>query len=468
MTKNSDNFCGYLKVDDDTFAYNVSNNIVTLLPAQTDETQRDEALKQIRSHRTDFSEYLYGVAETKRKIAMLRNGKIFSDVFELNPYVQFSTPLIITACGNTANFNDSLTVPWNEFHAITFQGGNINALYNPKIAKEQLPFYKCSDGENVIKIQSWDNYTHSTNFEIDGEKATLTISVSQFGDTSDTDDMDSYSLGKLCSFIRISFVDSQKFDKIEKYYGIIKSLIAILTGQNNVFFDVYLSQRNHDDKYFDTGVCRIFDNYENYSTRKSSCVISINDIFDYVPSLIEKIEKDEVESLLMLLPTDNMKANRISITNIQDLCTALEVAYGWRKRTEEKDSLINELKESINKTIAKFTKDHAEIEPYQETTICSAFKYLDFTLKKKILRMYKENCDVINVIILKWSLPKIDEKNVGSFVNLRNGKTHSGKIEWGNNANLYTALLALVYACLLSSIGLSDEKTQSEILHQLF
>ena len=36
MKKINENFCGYIKVADDTYTYNVSDNTVTLLPAQSD------------------------------------------------------------------------------------------------------------------------------------------------------------------------------------------------------------------------------------------------------------------------------------------------------------------------------------------------------------------------------------------------------------------------------------------------
>lgn len=36
MKKINENFCGYINVKDDTYTYNVSDNIITLLPAQSD------------------------------------------------------------------------------------------------------------------------------------------------------------------------------------------------------------------------------------------------------------------------------------------------------------------------------------------------------------------------------------------------------------------------------------------------
>ena len=109
-------------------------------------------------------------------------------------------------------------------------------------------------------------------------------------------------------------------------------------------FETYLSQRNREGKYFETGVCKIFDHYENYSIRKWHNVIPIYNVLEYIPNLIDKIINDDAGALLMLLPEDNRDIGRISITNIQDLCTALEVAYEWEKIKREKDQLVEELK----------------------------------------------------------------------------------------------------------------------------
>lgn len=291
--------------------------------------------------------------------------------------------------------------------------------------------------------------------------------MSQTGEVNRPENMEAYSLGELNSFVRFSFENAQDFEKIAKYYKVAKSLIAILTMRNNISFETYLSQRNSDDQYFKTGVCKIFDHYENHSVRKCHNVIPIYNIFDYIPSLLDKIAKNETEPLLALLPENNKRVNQISITNIQDLCTALEVAYNWSKRIREKDSLIESLKQHIKKSIYEFAENHSEIDVNKETTLSSAFQYLDYTLKQKILTMYDENCDAVGAVISKWSLPQVDEANVGSFVKLRNSKTHSGTIEWGDSANLYTALLALEYACLFKYIGLSNEIIKVALL-QIF
>ena len=97
----------------------------------------------------------------------------------------------------------------------------------------------------------------------------------------------------------------------------------------------------------------------------------------------------------------------------------------------------------------------------------SAFQYLDCTLKQKILTLYNENSDVVNAIVSKYSLPSVNENSIASFVKLRNNKTHSGTVEWGESANIYVPLVAIVYASFLKYIELPDEVIESTLL-QIF
>ena len=47
MKKIDENFYGYIRVEGDTYTYNVSDNIVTLLPAQSDPQKRDDSLYRL-------------------------------------------------------------------------------------------------------------------------------------------------------------------------------------------------------------------------------------------------------------------------------------------------------------------------------------------------------------------------------------------------------------------------------------
>lgn len=178
--------------------------------------------------------------------------------------------------------------------------------------------------------------------------------------------------------------------------------------------------------------------------------------------MVKLIAAGKVQPILEVLPRDNMDVHRISITNVQDLCTALEIEYNANKPKRPKDALIEELKKSINETIAELVQDKPEIDIDKSINIASAFKYLDFTLVDKILTLYNECESIVNKFIAQKSLPAIDESRIRSFVKLRNNKTHSGEINWGNNSETYLILLALLYACILKNTGVD-----SSIIHQL-
>ena len=119
MKKIDENFCGYIKVEDDTYTYNVSDNIVTLLPAQSDPQKRDDSLYRIKSHKTNTSEYLFG-EDNNSMIAILRNGKFITDPIGTNVAIRFATLIIIKACGNAEGFFSMLTEDWCKFKCIIY------------------------------------------------------------------------------------------------------------------------------------------------------------------------------------------------------------------------------------------------------------------------------------------------------------------------------------------------------------
>ena len=94
--KINENFYGYIRVEGDTYTYYVSDNIVTLLPAQSDPQKRDDSLYRIKSHKTDTPEYLFG-EDNNSMIAILRNGKFVTDPIGTNVAIRFATPIIIKA-----------------------------------------------------------------------------------------------------------------------------------------------------------------------------------------------------------------------------------------------------------------------------------------------------------------------------------------------------------------------------------
>jgi len=381
-----DNFCGYVSIGDNTYVCTVVEHVVKLIPAY--ENIHDGYANLMR-HISQYPEFIFGVDENNYSIALLRKDK-FQHPLIFGTNVSFGTPLIVKSDGNMDGFYNLLpNGDWRNFDAITFSGGAINQIYNPKFAAMVSPTpegtvekYDDFDGAHTIRLKPFDEYTHSCSVEIDGEKADLIFSVSQDGKDGD---YNVASLGNLISFVRLEFENPQEFDKIERYYNVVKSMLAIFAAQHNITFDVHLSQKDEDRGFQRTGLCKVYDNYEEYSERTHLQVLPLDYFGDYIPSLIEIICNNEANSLLAILPDDNK--NLIHIEDIQNLCTALEVAYKQSEHKECKDELIGCLKKAIKKAIKDFSDGQPEIDINKQTTISSAFQYLDFTLKDKIIHL---------------------------------------------------------------------------------
>lgn len=467
MKSIKDDFCGYLEIENNKYTYNISNDLVTVLPAQSESQRIYESFNCLMTHNTDAPEYFYG-EDDNTKIAILCKGKFVTSPIGISVSAKFRTPIIVKSSGNADGFCNRLTAPWNKFHAITFYGGSINTIYDPVAAIEPMNYPEYFDGIKEIKLRPRNDYSYETYFQIKDKKITLTLSIDS-DNKKGTENRESCNLRKLDSYICFSFADEQGFEEIERYYVIARKLVAILTRQNNVFFEkVCLSQKVSENKLFETAMCKIFSPYENYSFKRKDKVIQMLSVFKNIPELVNGIVDGKADTLFELLPEDNRWVNRISIKNIQDLCTALEVAYNLdNDRKRKKDELIKELKSVIKNAIKEFIDAHEEIDVNKETTINSAFKYLDFTLKQKILTLYNENKNLADKIVSKYTLPEINEDSTASFVKLRDVKTHSGRVELDETARLYYPLFAIVYACFLRYVGVSDEQIES-ILLQVF
>ena len=472
MAKYTDNINGYIEAENDLFVFHITDQLVSMLPAERDPIGQNEAIKRLRNNYHKLPHYLLGTDEQYFKVAIFRNLDMeVRSSLSGYPSFCFYAPLIIRSGGNASEYYRNLPETWNKYHAISFYGGNINAIYNPAVSIIQPTWEEVASSSGIrdIKFRSYEEYTKSINCEIDGEKFEFSITVTQKGDRNDPEKMGAYNLGERNACIRLVFEKPQDFDTFPKYFNIIQKLVAILTRQNNVTFNAYLCQKRPDDKLlYPTAVCYTFERYEDFSKRRPDKVIPIEIILPYIPEIINRITSDFYAPLFVLLPDSNKDAKRISITNIQDLCTALEVVYGFRKEKREKDQTIEALKKEIKKTIKVFLSEHDNnFDINRQTNISSSFQYLSITSKEKILTLYNEYKEIIDHITDKWRLHNLTYEDIVAFVDLRNNKTHSGIIEMGNAANYYVPLFALVYTSYFKETGISEELI-SNLLDNLF
>ena len=458
---------GYLYIDKDPYSFFLSSRNIILLPAESSENTKRAMVEKANLRKADLPEFLFGHTNS-RTIAIMRTSDYRANEFGFAPGLRFTTPMIIEASGNTDVFFGSLPEDWDKFHAITFKGGNINAIFPPYQALEKTGSGESTkDGVMGIRTLPWKNYTIKGQATIDDQIVKYTISIAQAGLSSCKDD-NTYTLGELNSFIRFSFSEGKDFSQIERYYLIAKMFVSLLTMQNNIDFETYLSQRKANGQFYRTATCEIYDVYENYADRNQCRVIQIGRIQDQLPKILEAIATGEYNTLCTLLPDDNRRLGLISITNVQDLCTALEVAYDWDKKNRNKDKPIKSLcKKAARIAIKELQSEFPDIDLGTETTIKKTFEYLDYNAKSKIYTLYEENQTAVDLVAKKHNWPPLTKERIEKFTSLRNHKTHDGTFDWSNIDEIYPLLYALEYTCALKHAGI-QEKTISELIWKLF
>ena len=56
MKSIKDDFCGYLEIENNKYTYNISNDLVTVLPAQSESRRIYESFCYLMTHNTDVPE----------------------------------------------------------------------------------------------------------------------------------------------------------------------------------------------------------------------------------------------------------------------------------------------------------------------------------------------------------------------------------------------------------------------------
>jgi hypothetical protein len=470
--KIEDNYFGYVDIGDKSFACSVSGHRVTLLPAYANSKDVYGALASLDEEKGSLPKFIEGYDDQGHLIAFMCSDELGRRYIGMRTSLSFYSPLLLKAVGNASGYYAQIAEnkEWTDFDAIDFCDGNLNAIYNPKqhalkqLTADEIEKIKLiNDGSNTIHIKNYNDFTKSVDLIIDDIEASLTFTIRKTGDTNN---FTTTSLGSIFSVIRLSFETHQPIEKFERYYSVVRDFISILTCQRNINFEVKLRQLNKDNKFFVTALCKALEQFENYSERNMTRVIPASEILTYIPELINCICNKSASALIDILPDNNKLLKVINVTNVQNLCTALEVEYEYSKEKIEKDGIIQDIKKHIKKTIKDFAKSHSEIDIHKETTIGSAFQYLDYTTKNKIYFLYENHKDAVDSLVAKWNLPSISIDRIGEFVSLRNQKTHGGTFDWGDNPDTYTPLFALAYACFLSRIGI-DENMINNIVKQV-
>lgn len=464
-------FDGWIPVDSEYAVFAADEYLFHIFSPNPDPDKAYGLLQSFISQNSTKGDYILAWDTLLHRVAFL-NTKGTIDLNEPCQGITLSTPIIIKSCGNTDSFDQVLTHDWKLYDAITFWGGNVNTIRNPKRATISIKERDKEDyytGVNTINVKPFSEQTHRIPITIREERAEMVISSF----SSDLDDHSIREIGYVDSIIRISFETPKQFNEVLKHFNIIKDLIALFTRHSNVKFETILQQRINEDLFFRTAVCKVKDGYVNHLEEFHRYVLQIDDVLRkengtmILQNIVSMISKNEFQHIRRLLTDNNSKRNLITVNDIGFLCSALEVECNKSLKKSEKNNWIEGLKIEIKETITKYEKENPLSDTYSETNIGSCFQHLNYTLRHRIYDLYLLHKNILDQFTEQRELPQINFESIEKFVVLRNKLTHEGSTIWNGGEDLYLSLFYLTYASFFSRAGMSDKDIE-ELLEKLF
>jgi len=449
-----DAFAGYINIRDKQLFVAINENLCKFYPREN----RDEM--RVFGDTPIERQFIHGFDEDYNLIALLFEQPLPMPTAFFHfgsSYLAFKTPMIVKGRRSRED-EDKL----DTFDALTFSSSAIDSLHPPGIqALDMEELWKIpEDGARTLKIKAFDEYTSSYSFELYGEKITLMYSVSQSGVESISGD-----LGRLYSIIRLEFNRPQKLETFERYYVLIKKLIAFCVGQHNIKFDkVQLNRRitTGEDigRYKELGICEIFDTYSDYIGFDWGRTIPFR-VFDcHIADVLTLLGDEENAPWLTFLPDTNEGKKWISHDNIKDLCTALEIEYDRGNFPSQKDENMREIKSVLMETV----KEYCSVNNIAEDSKVKALSYvgrIDISVADRICAMrdiIKNRIQSASDEIISRTF-SITGQDIKRFLELRNGITHGRLItEWGDVAVVYQRLYRIAFLAMLIRMDIPDEK----------
>ncbi len=440
--KINENFSGRIKFRGCECFFTINGFIVKIFPINSSEFNKIYDYVQAEDY--DYKQWIYGVDECENNIAIYINQK--PKLPFMNEYIYFSTPLIIKNTYNCENTDLS------QFQEISFVGGTINIVHNPKIAIKST--------KESIKFTDRDKYTAMYNLEIFGEGCQLLYSIKS---NRDDGNFVNNSLGNVESYISLRFDRPQGIDKILDCFTVIKELIAFCVRQYNVEFKLLLDSQS--------SVCKVQRDVEDYVKLDFTRVIGIGLLGDMLPKLLRLLSEDISRPYLQFVPYRNRDIYFMSIANVRDICTSLEREYELHEITNKKIPEVSRLIKDLKKTVKGFKENNKDkLSERFYNLVNSTINYIDLPAKEQIMQLYRRYKEEITQLASRiigleiYTEEQFDER-VQSFVKLRNEAAHSGQISFEKQAEIYYYLILIVYFSVLERVGFSVQESKNILSH---
>lgn len=337
-----------------------------------------------------------------------------------------------------------------EYDGIEFVGGTLNHLF----LRKAFDFEWNPDGSHTITpIRNYKDYE----FNVDGITFNMsignTISIRHGENGIEVRDTD----------VQLSFTFSKKqtLANLLKIVTVIKKVLSFMTFRENVGFeDINLLLRDKEIQRAITVANLFLKQDDELETKRYGECITFDDLGDCIKNLIILFyENNENKPSYMLgfIPENSKKVGSISNTDVKEICSALECELKFIKDINGDNKDLNDLIDDVKNIVKQHRKGQNKLSDKAYSMIFGSIKNWSMSASEKITLLYKRYEKAL--LCLNDSEINIGEAEINQFVKYRNYITH-GSYRVLNMEVAITAyvLSGLVYCCILSRIGLEQQK----------
>lgn len=338
-----------------------------------------------------------------------------------------------------------------KFDVITFKGGILDYFYRPNhIIDEETTQYDYDTGGAILKLKTFDDTCKQAEVEVDGKKATLTLSV--------TLPMEplymqiNYNLGKPQSIFRLTFVEPIDITEFRTIYMWIYNLMKFLNFRKDISMGkVELGKMNEENKIERIGYVYLNEK-EKHDISNIDRIIGYHFVIDHINELLQIVNKEDLN--LLFIPQSEKEDKYLSAEKYMICCTSFESVFNYvfpnaREKNietskEVKDEFLKYIEEKREEYKGKDRKKRKEFKKYADM-----IEFLDFGLAEKFdycnskyetsITGYK------NRILYGFNFNQEELEDLSSkFAEKRNMLAHSGVGDF-ENIHIFGYMLARVF-----------------------
>lgn len=381
--------------------------------------------------------FIYGQTHDFHNLAIYKGDSPIS----LSYTKKINIPAYIVAADN------ALATDWESFDYITFSGGILNSLFFCRALKREY-----TDNSKILFHRQDD----SISWEFETEDCICELSVSS--KISESFGVHGTTISNDRVVLLLKFSKSQPLESVFKYIQKIKDALSFMAYRKNISFEnIHL---HHNDRSISKMQVFLREDIPIEVKDIMNC-ITFHDLRDSIPALFSIVfnSQDNRPSYEFgFIPTSSKDTCIINNQKVRLICSALECESSFFEGLypEEEEHLHN-LIHTIKKTIKEHRKSSEKLSGRTYDLIFSNIRNWSMSATDKICALFHRYDEAMT--LLNPSDLNIGDEEIHNFVKYRNSITHgSYKILNGEIAATAYVLQGLIYCCLLTRIGMSEDE----------